>query len=184
MAVFPTARRARVALRAAVPTDAPLLFRWRGEPAVRRHQPLAEATLADLRGDLLRQRVEELYDGRGDRFQWIVLVEGEPAGWITLAIASWEHGIAEVGYALSTGYQGRGLMKTGLSQLLDELFGRTPLERIEARCAVENVASQRVLEQVGFLREGCLRGYFELDGRRIDNYLYAILRRDLDADRR
>jgi len=35
-----------------------------------------------------------------------------------------------------------------------------------------------VLEKLGFEREGLLRGYFELGGRRIDNWLYAILRAD------
>lgn len=178
MAVLPTPRPLRVALRVALPADAPLLHRWRREPSVRLHQPLAEASISDLRADLLRQRAEELYRGRGERFQWIVLVEGVPAGWITLAVASWEHGIAEVGYALSSPFQRRGVMPLALAQLVDELFLRTPVERLEARCAVENVGSQRVLERAGFRREGLLRGYFQLGDRRVDNWLYALLRAD------
>ena len=35
-----------------------------------------------------------------------------------------------------------------------------------------------VLETVGFTREGRLRSYFVLDGKTVDNYLYAILRDD------
>jgi RimJ/RimL family protein N-acetyltransferase len=69
-------------------------------------------------------------------------------------------------------------MSEALSQLLDDLFQNTLLERIEARCAVENIGSQRVLEKSGFEREGRLRGYFKLRGRRIDNFLYALLRED------
>jgi ribosomal-protein-alanine N-acetyltransferase len=179
MAILPSPRPLRIALRPALPADAPLLFRWRGEPTVRLHQPLAEASLAELRTDLARQRTEELYRGCGDRFQWIVLAEGDPVGWVTLAIANWDHGIAEVGYALTTSWQGRGVMPVALSQLLAELFAETPLARIEARCSVENVASQRVLERVGFVREGLLRSYFLLGDRRIDNWLYAVLRRDI-----
>ena len=86
--------------------------------------------------------------------------------------------MAEVGYALTTDAQGRGIIVPALEQLLAELFGHTAIERIEARCSVENVASQRVLERIGFVREGLLRGYFELDGRRVDNFLYAVLRGD------
>jgi ribosomal-protein-alanine N-acetyltransferase len=179
MAILPSPRPLRIALRPALPADAPLLFRWRGEPTVRLHQPLAEASLAELRTDLARQRTEELYRGRGDRFQWIVLAEGDPVGWVTLAIANWDHGIAEVGYALTTAWQGRGVMPVALGQLLAELFAETPLARIEARCSVENVPSQRVLERVGFVREGLLRSYFLLGDRRIDNWLYAVLRRDI-----
>ncbi len=168
----------RVALRPALPADALLLHRWRSEPSVRRHQPLQEASVADLRADLARQRPEDLYRGRGERFQWIVLAESAPAGWITLAVTSWEHALGEIGYALTTPYQGRGLMAPALHLLLADLFLATPLERLEARCAVANVASRRVLEKVGFRREGLLRGYFALDGRRVDNYLYALLRAD------
>jgi RimJ/RimL family protein N-acetyltransferase len=70
-------------------------------------------------------------------------------------------------------------MSQALQILVADLYLATPLERLEARCAVDNVASQRVLEKVGFRREGLLRGYFQLDGARIDNYLYSLLRGDL-----
>jgi RimJ/RimL family protein N-acetyltransferase len=166
----------QVTLRPARPADAARLHAWRAEPSVRRHQPLSDASLSDLGSDLGRQRPEELYEARGERFQWIVEVDGKPAGWITLAVASWEHGIAEIGYALSEPYQNRGIMTVALADLLGRLFRRTVLERIEARCAVGNRASQRVLERLGFELEGRLRGYFELDGKRVDNWLYSILR--------
>ena len=179
MAVSPLSLPHRVALRPALPGDAALLFRWREEPSVRRYQPLQSASVADLRTDLARQRPEELYRGRGERFQWIILAETAPVGWITLAVTSWEHALAEVGYALTTRFQNRGVMSQALQLLVADLFLATPLERLEARCAVENVASQRVLERVGFVREGLLRGYFQLAGARLDNYLYALLRADL-----
>lgn len=171
----------RVTLRPATPADAPALAAWRAEPSVRLHQPLQEASVADLRADLGRQRPADLYRARGDRFQWIVLAEREPVGWITLAITSWEQGVAEVGYALTSAAQGHGIMPVALTQLVAELFGNTPLARIEARCSVENLASQKVLERVGFEREGRLRRYFELAGRRLDNFLYAIVREDVFA---
>ena len=165
-----------VTLRPAVPTDAERLKRWRGEWSVRRFQPLHDLTASQLRSDVAGQRIKNLYRGRGDKFQWIVEVDHEPAGWITLVVSNWEHGLAEVGYALTTESQGRGVMGRALQRLLDELFERTALERIEARCAVDNSASQRVLEKLGFHREGLLRSYFRLHGRRVDNYLYAILK--------
>ncbi len=177
-------RRASVAVRPALPGDAVTMERWRHEPSVRRHQPLQAATASELRSDLARQRLEDLYRGRGDRFQWIVLVEGESAGWITLAVLSWEHALAEIGYALSAPYQGRGLMQEALDLVLPELFVAAGIERLEARCSVENIASQRLLERLGFVREALLRSYFTLNDRRVDNYLYALLRADFLPRRR
>lgn len=174
-----------ITLRPAAPRDADLLRQWRSEPSVRRFQPLNELPTAQLRADVASQRIADLYRGRGEKFQWIVQVDGHPAGWITLVVSNWEHGLAEVGYALSTAYQGRGIMTDALQILLDDLFRNTLLERIEARCAVENYGSQRVLEKNSFLREGRLKGYFKLRGRRVDNYVYGLLREDwLGKDRR
>ena len=178
MAFLERSSPAQVTLRPAAPRDADLLRQWRSEPSVRRYQPLNELPTAQLRADVASQRMADLYRGRGENFQWIVLVDSQPAGWITLVVSNWEHGLAEVGYALSTVFQSRGVMSESLAMLLDDLFHNTLLERIEARCAVENLGSQRVLEKSGFTREGRLSGYFKLRGRRVDNYLYALLRED------
>jgi RimJ/RimL family protein N-acetyltransferase len=177
----PASRRSpsrRVSLRAATGDDAPLLRRWRSEESVRRFQPLQEVPVSQLRADLEGQDLRDLYRGRGERFVWIVEENGTPCGWITLVVGNWEHGLAEIGYALSSDFQSRGIMAAALGLLLPDLFLRTTLERIEARCAVGNIASQRVLEKLGFACEGLLRSYFALHGRRVDHHLYALLRTD------
>lgn len=171
----------RIRLRPATPRDADLLRRWRSEPSVRRFQPLNDLSTSQLRSDIARQRMPDLYRGRGEKFQWIVDAGEEPAGWITLVVSNWEHGLAEVGYALSSGWQGQGVMPRALEALLEDLFANTRLQRIEARCAVDNDASQRVLERTGFTREGRLRAYFRLRGQRVDNFLYAQLKADFYA---
>ncbi len=165
-------------LRPVMPADADRLRRWRDEWSVRRFQPLHDLTTAQLRAEVSNQRSRDLYQGRGEKFQWIIELGREPVGWVTLVVSNWEHGLAEVGYALTTVRQKQGLMVRALTALLDDLFRHTRLERIEARCAVDNEASQRVLEKIGFVREGCLRSYFRLHGRRVDNYLYSMLRED------
>ena len=167
-----------VALRPAAGDDASRLRRWRAQDSVRRFQPLRDVSTAQLRSDLSSQRVSDLFRGRGDRFVWIVEADGVPSGWITLVVNNWEHGLSEIGYALASDYQGYGLMRQALVLLLPDLFLRAPLERVEARCAIDNVASQKVLEQLGFTREGRLRGYFRLHGERADHWLYALLRSD------
>ena len=170
--------RARLQLRPAESGDAQLLFRWRRAPSVRRFQPLREVSVAQLRDDIEKHSRGDLERGIGDRFQWMIEQGSSPIGWITLVVGNWEHGLAELGYALAPEAQGRGLMRQALTLLMPDLLIRSPLERIEARCAVDNVASARVLEAIGFVREGVLREYFRLHGRRVDHYLYGLLRSD------
>lgn len=177
--VSPAQARPRVvSLRAAQVSDASLLARWRAEASVRRHQPLRDLPLAEIRAELAALRPSELWRSQGDRFQWLVLADREPVGWITLLVVNWEHGLAEIGYALTTAEQGKGLMPAALQLLLEDLFSGTTLHRLEARCAVENVASQKVLERLGFEREGLLRDYFRVGDGRVDNYIYSLLRTD------
>lgn len=168
----------RVSVRPARISDAPLFRSWRGEPSVRRHQPLRDVALSQIRADVAAQNIEDLYRSRGERFQWVIEVAGQPGGWITLVVANWEHGLCELGFALSSSFQNRGFMSKALALLLPDLFLQTALYRVEARCSVENIASQRVLEKTGFKREGLLRAYFVLRGSRVDHYLYALLRDD------
>lgn len=165
-------------LRPARPADAALLFRWRAEPAVSQFQPLLDVSLDRLEADLASQEWDKFSRGEQEKFQWIILAEDEDAGWVTLVVTSWEHRLAELGYSLATKFQRRGLMPQALQLVLVEIFLRTSLERLEARCAVQNEGSRKVLEAAGFRREGVLRDYFVLNGRRVDNYLYAILRSD------
>ncbi len=174
----PQKKRLAVRIRPARVSDAPLFRAWRAEPSVGRFQPIRDLPLSQIRSDVASQSVESLYRNRGDRFQWIVEADARPAGWITLVVGNWEHGLCETGFALSTAYQGHGIMVQALTLLVPELFLQTGLERIEARCAMDNHASRQVLEKVGFRREGILRGYFVLHGRRVDHYLYALLKDD------
>jgi len=161
-----------------MPADAAQIRIWRNEPSVRRFQPLGEVSVGQIRAELINQSPRDLYADRGDKFQWVILDGEEAVGWITLVVNNWDHGLGEIGYSLTSRQQGRGLMPLALPLLLDDLFLNTSLQRVEARCAVDNEASWRVLEAVGFRREGLLRDYFVLHGERVDNFLYAILRRD------
>ncbi|REJ83941.1 MAG: N-acetyltransferase [Acidobacteria bacterium] len=168
----------RVSLRVAELADAPLLYRWRRAQSVRRFQPLRDVSVAQLRADIQAHADGDLFAGRGERFQWMIERNDRAVGWITLVVGNWEHGLAELGYALAPEAQGKGTMSQALTQLMPDLLVRSPIERIEARCAVGNVASSRVLEKLGFVREGTLRQYFRLHGERVDHYLYALLRSD------
>ena len=53
------------------------------------------------------------------------------------------------------------------------------LARVEALVVPDNVASQRVLEKVGFRREGHLRSYLVFDTERADAFIYSLLPSDL-----
>ena len=61
----------------------------------------------------------------------------------------------------------------------DHAFGPVGLHRVQADIRPENVPSQRLVERLGFQREGLLRRYLDIDGDWRDHYAYGLLAEDL-----
>lgn len=170
----------RVRLRAFVPSDLDLLARWRDEPTARAHQPLRRLSREELRLELEAGSAGPLSDRSRSRFQWVIerRQDRAPLGWVTLTVRSREHGIAEVGYTLAAQHHRQGFGAEALALLVERAFGEPEIHRLEAVCSVDNEASWRLLERAGFQREGRLRAYYLINGKRVDHYLYARLRTD------
>jgi RimJ/RimL family protein N-acetyltransferase len=81
----------------------------------------------------------------------------------------------ELWYLLRPDLWGRGLVAEAAGALLDVGFGELRLHRIWASCLPVNPASVRVLEKLGFRREGYLRQNLRIHGFWHDSYLYALL---------
>lgn len=94
-----------------------------------------------------------------------------------------EHARAELGYVLSREYWGKGLMPEAVRAVICFGFERAELNRVEARCIVENTASARVMEKAGMTCEGTLREREFIKGSYRDIKLYSILRREFIARR-
>nr|CAD1841675.1 unnamed protein product [Ananas comosus var. bracteatus] len=78
---------------------------------------------------------------------------------------------ASVGYRLAHAHWGRGIATAALRAAAAAAFAEwLQLDRLEAVADVENLASQRVLEKAGFRREGVLRKYVRLKGRRRETW--------------
>ena len=85
---------------------------------------------------------------------------------------------AQVGYVVDETFWGRGFATGAVRQLVAVLEADTAISRIWATCALENVASARVLEKNGFAREAVLKRwvtYPAQGGRAFDNYSYVRL---------
>lgn len=82
---------------------------------------------------------------------------------------------ASLGYWMGAPYAGRGHMRKAVGMLLPLAFNALRLHRIEAATMLKNFASMRVLESVGFQREGLAQGYLKINGRWEDHLLYARL---------
>jgi RimJ/RimL family protein N-acetyltransferase len=84
--------------------------------------------------------------------------------------------LVEIGYALIPSERGKGYCTEAVQLMVDYLFLSKETPRIQALTLVKNNASQRVLERVGFKKEGIIRKSFCIRGQWSDFAVFSILR--------
>jgi RimJ/RimL family protein N-acetyltransferase len=84
----------------------------------------------------------------------------------------------EIGYSLVPSERGKGYGTEALQIMVDYLFLSKEAMRIQVQTDLRNVASQKVIEKVGFKKEGTLRKNFFMRGELRDCYIYSILREE------
>jgi len=99
-------------------------------------------------------------------------------GLIAINLGKVNYKTAEVWFKIHKDHWRKGYTTEALTRLLDFGFNSLKLHRIEAGCAVENIASSKTLEKAGFTREGMKRKKMPIRGVWKDNYIYGILEED------
>lgn len=90
---------------------------------------------------------------------------------------------AELGYALSRQFWGKGIVTEAVECVMTFGFEELKLERIQARCMEGNIGSARVMEKVGMTYEGTLRRLIFIKGTFHDVKMYSLLRDEYVAKR-
>ncbi|WP_246064065.1 GNAT family N-acetyltransferase [Blastococcus colisei] len=116
----------------------------------------------------------------GASLPFAVRVEGRLAGQVTLDnIVRGALRSGSLGYWIDRSVAGRGMASLAVALVCDHAFGEVGLHRVEADIRPENLPSQRLVERLGFQREGLRRRYLDIDGDWRDHYSYALLAEDL-----
>jgi [ribosomal protein S5]-alanine N-acetyltransferase len=173
---LPSLETPRLVLRKIRLDDAPDIFAYASDLGVARYttwppHPTVAATEAFVR-ELLQRYAQGLVAPWGI----VHRDDGKVIGSCGFASVMAWHGRAEIAYALSRAYWGRGLMPEAVRAVLGFGFETLHLNRIEARCEIENVASERVMQKLGMQFEGVLRQHTQVMGVYRDLKLYSILR--------
>ena len=82
---------------------------------------------------------------------------------------------AQLGYWLGEPYWGKGVASAAGQAMVHHLKAQRSFARLEAPIFAWNPASMRVLEKLGFQREGTLRQSVTKDGQLIDSVMYVYL---------
>ncbi len=94
-----------------------------------------------------------------------------------VALGGVQHGAllsAHLGYWIDAAHVGRGLMTEAVHEVTTFAFDSLGLHRVQAAVMPRNRASQRVLEKVGYRREGVALRYLCIAGVWEDHVLFAV----------
>ena len=83
-----------------------------------------------------------------------------------------------LGYWIGAPYTRQGYGGAAVAAMKTHAFERLGLNRLVAACQPENIASQKLLERSGFVREGLARDYLKINGGWRDHYIYALTAAD------
>lgn len=112
---------------------------------------------------------------RGGCLPFAVTVDGAFAGQLTIGnVVRAALRSAWVGYWVGSRYAGGGVATAAVATAVDHVFSAAGLHRIEATVRPDNVASLRVLQKLGFRREGFFERYLLVEDAWRDHLCFAI----------
>ena len=176
MLAAPTLTTDRLTLRPFEERDADDLYALQSDPFVLRYwdsPPWEDRARVERFFATCRQMAEEESGTR-------LVVERDDAfvGWISLNGWNPTFRSASLGYCFTQASWGHGYATEAARALLTWAFDTLDLNRVQAETDTRNLGSARVLEKLGFLREGHLREDCVVNGDVSDSWVYGLLRRE------
>jgi [ribosomal protein S5]-alanine N-acetyltransferase len=174
----PTLRTARLLLRPFTEADTDAIFALHSSSRVLRYwdsPPWKERAQAERFIAACRQMEQE---GSGARVAIERAADRVFIGWCCLVEWNQVYRSATLGYCFDEPAWGQGFATEAADALLSWAFDALDLNRVQSDTDTRNTASARVLEKLGFVREGMLRENCIVNGEVSDSWVYGLLRRE------
>ena len=176
--IFPTLNTARLVLRQVELGDAPDVLVFRGDFEVQKYNGPVLRSVEQVQ-TLIKEVRAEYAAQQG--ITWAVTLErsGRVVGLFGFHDWNTYHRRAELGYDLARAYWGQGFASEAVRAIVHFGFERMNHNRIYANTITDNHESVRLLELIGFFREGTRRKHsWEEDGTFHDSALDGLLRQE------
>jgi [ribosomal protein S5]-alanine N-acetyltransferase len=174
----PIVRTARLRLRPFEDADADGLFALHSNARVLRYWDAPPWSDPGRAGRFITACQQMAQEGTGARLAVDRAGDGRFIGWCGLTRWNPVYRSAALSYCFAEAAWGHGYATEAAGGLLRWGFGTLDLNRVQAETDTRNLASARVLEKLGFVREGTLREDCVVNGEVSDSWVYGLLRRE------
>jgi aminoglycoside 6'-N-acetyltransferase len=171
-------RTDRLALRPLVGADVDDVFAWMSDPDVARYQMYEPRTRERVAEHVAKSSGRLALRGKGDWMEFGLDLEGRIIGIIYFCLSEPDDGTAEIGWALTGEYHGRGYAFEAATAVLNLAFGQLEMHRVQADLDPRNAASIRLCERLGMRHEATFIENLWFKGTWADTGIYAVLGRE------
>ncbi len=175
---FPELESKRLRFRKLTNADAPEILVLRGNPETMQFIP--RPLIKDIEGALahikmINDKIDENID-----INWAVTEKGSDTciGIMGFYRTQPEHHRTELGYMITPEHWGKGYVTEAVTVLLDFAFNSLQFHSIEAVIDSRHIASERVLQKVGFVKEAYFKENFYYNNEFTDTVIYGLLKRN------
>lgn len=176
---FPQLKTDRLILREMTLDDVEFYFRhFNNEKIVEGSCFPGPGSLEAARAELERYCITPFKENRGIR--WGLVRKGCDELIGTCGYYDWNKTArrAEIGYDLAPSYWGHGIMAEALRAVLKYGFEKMELNRIQAIIDSKNVRSMKLVNRLGFKKEGVLRQRSYFNGQFRDDVIFSLLKKE------
>jgi len=168
----------RLLLRRLDENDVDEVLALRGNPETMKYIPRPLAKSKEDALEHIAMIEDKIVNNIG--INWGITIKGSPKiiGIIGHYKISPENHRAEIGYMSFPEFNGKGYMTEAIKAVLAYGFEQMDLHSVEAIIDPENIASERVLQKNGFVKEAHILENELWEGKFLDTVIYSLLRRN------
>ena len=175
---FPNLETNRLLLRRLENSDVKEVFALRSNPSTMKFIPRPLVKNDEEALEHIAMINAKIDNNEG--INWAITIKGNPnlIGIIGHFRIQPQNYRAEIGYMILPEYHGQGIVAEAIKEVVRYGFEEINLHSIEAIIDPNNLASERVLQKNGFVKEAHILENEFFDGRFIDTVIYSLLKRD------
>ena len=168
----------RLLLRRISDDDVNEILELRGNPETMKYIPRPLATTEEEAMAHIKMINDKIESNGG--INWAITIKGNPKliGVIGHYRIQPENHRCEIGYMILPQYNGKGLVTEAVKAVVAYGFDNLQMHSIEAVIDPHNIASERVLQKNGFIKEAHILENELWDGKFWDTVIYSLLKRN------
>ncbi len=172
---FQNLESARLLLKQIIPEDVNEVFELRSNAETMKYIPRPLVTSNEEAMEHIKMIQDKIEKNEG--INWAITLKDNKKliGVIGHYRMRWEHFRSEIGYMLLPQYHGKGIATEAIQLMVDYGFNQMNMHSLEGIIDPANIASARVLEKNGFVKEAHFKENEFFDGKFLDSVIYSLV---------